>query len=50
MRINRSSAFENVMTSNMAEKEQLSVSMTTVLTNYHATCYSADKRAWDVFA
>lgn len=33
----------------MAEKEQLSVSMTTVLTNYHATCYSAAKRAWDVF-
>ena len=37
------------MTSNMAEKEHLSVSMATVLTNYHATCYSAAKYAWDVF-
>lgn len=47
IRIHRISTFghQNVM----AEKEQLSVSMTTVLTNYHATCYSAAKHAWDVF-
>lgn len=51
MRINRASAFANVMTSNMAEKEQLSVSMTTAATIYHATCCSVcQMNAWNFFA